>query len=95
MGVGQLTLYLMLIVYGSFYARRRIGQRAWRTLHYATLLLFLGATAHGVMAGTDSPTPWAFGIYLTATVTVVFLLGYRITTALAASARAPRKETVQ
>ena len=94
-GVGQLTLYLMLIVYGSFYARRRIGQRAWRTLHYTTLLLFLGATAHGVMAGTDSPTPWAFGIYLTATVTVVFLLGYRITTAFAASARPPRKETVQ
>ena len=94
-GVGQLTLYLMLIVYGSFYARRRIGQRAWRTLHYTTLLLFLGATAHGVMAGTDSPTPWAFGIYLTATVTVVFMLGYRITTAFAASARAPRKETVQ
>ena len=47
----------MAIVVGSFYVRRQIGQRAWRTLHYVTFLAFLGATAHGVMAGTDSGTP--------------------------------------
>ena len=75
---GQVAFYLMAIVVGSFYVRRRIGQRAWRTLHYVTFLAFLGATAHGVMAGTDSGTAWAWWMYVGATVAVVFLLTYRI-----------------
>jgi len=77
-GVGQLAFYLMLIVYGSFYVRRRLGQRGWRLLHYTTLLAFAGATVHGVMSGTDSPAEWAFWAYTSASVAVVFLLGYRI-----------------
>lgn len=94
-GVGQVAFYLMVVVYASFYVRRRIGQRAWRLLHYTTLLAFAGATAHGVLSGTDSPAAWAFWMYLASTVAVVFLLGYRITTALAGSSRAPRKELVR
>jgi sulfoxide reductase heme-binding subunit YedZ len=91
-GVGQIAFYLMVVVYASFFVRRRIGQRTWRALHYTTFLAFVGATAHGVMAGTDSSAAWAFWIYAGATVTVVFLLGYRISTALAGKARADRKE---
>ena len=90
-GIGQVALYLMLVVYGSFYVRRRIGQRAWRLLHYTTLLAFAFATTHGVMSGTDTPAAWAFWIYATASVSVVFLLGYRITLALVGAERG-RKE---
>ncbi len=75
---GQVAFYLMAIVVGSFYVRRQIGQRAWRTLHYVTFLAFLGATAHGLLAGTDSGTPWAWWIYVGSTVVVVFLLTYRV-----------------
>jgi predicted ferric reductase len=82
-GIGQLTFYLMVIVYASFFVRRRLGQRAWRLLHYTTLLAFAGATAHGLMSGTDSPATWAFVAYTSATVAVVFLLVYRITLGLA------------
>ena len=89
-GIGQLALYLMIIVYASFYVRRRIGQRTWRLLHYTTLLAFAGATAHGVMSGTDSPADWAFWIYASASVAVVFLLGYRITLGIARSAGGER-----
>ena len=35
---GQVRVYLMAIVVGSFYVRRHIGQRAWRTLHYVSSL---------------------------------------------------------
>ncbi|HEY8135404.1 MAG TPA: hypothetical protein VIF08_05125 [Candidatus Limnocylindrales bacterium] len=86
-GIGQVTFYLMIVVYASFSVRRRIGQRAWRLLHYTTLLAFAGATVHGLMAGTDSPAVWAFAAYLVATVAVVFLLIYRITLGLASSLR--------
>jgi sulfoxide reductase heme-binding subunit YedZ len=81
-GIGQIALYLMAIVYVSFYARRRIGQRAWRLLHYATFLAFLGATAHGLLAGSDTSAAWAFWTYVGASVAVTFLFGYRVTRAV-------------
>lgn len=63
-GIGVLAGELMLLVYVSFALRRRIGVKSWRRLHYATYLAFGGATAHGVMAGTDSGQPWVAGLYL-------------------------------
>jgi methionine sulfoxide reductase heme-binding subunit len=93
-GFGQIAFYLMVVVYGSFFVRRRIGQRAWRALHYTTFLAFIGATAHGVMSGTDTSAAWAFWIYASSTVAVVFLLGYRITLAFVGSARDQRKELI-
>jgi sulfoxide reductase heme-binding subunit YedZ len=91
-GIGQIAFYLMVVVYGSFFVRRQIGQRAWRVLHYTTFLAFVGASVHGVMSGTDSPAAWAFWVYATATVAVVFLLGYRVTLAVARPATARQKE---
>jgi hypothetical protein len=75
---GQVALYLSIIILASFYVRRRIGQRAWRMLHYLTFLAFLGATAHGIGAGTDSGQAWAGWIYLGAATIAWFLLVYRI-----------------
>jgi len=88
-GVGQVSLYLMAIVVGSFYVRRRIGQKAWRTLHYLTFLAWAGATAHGIAAGTDSGAPWAMGLYLGSTVIIAFLMTYRIVLARQAKAGRP------
>ena len=77
-GIGQLTFYAMAIVTASFYVRRHIGQRAWRTLHYVSFLAFAGATLHGISAGSDSGQAWAFWIYLIPIAATVFLLTYRI-----------------
>ena len=82
---GQVAFYLMAVVVGSFYVRRQIGQRAWRTLHYVTFLVFLGATAHGIMAGTSSATPWAWWTYVGTIIVVTFLLVYRIALSLGRS----------
>ena len=87
-GVGQIAFYLSLAVVGSFYARRRIGQRAWRALHYLTFFAFTGATAHGLMSGTDSGAPWARWTYFGATVVVGLLLSYRVLKATGTTARA-------
>ena len=75
---GQVALYLAMIVLASFYARRHMSQRVWRTLHYVTFLAFVGATLHGITAGTDSGSPWAQWIYLASAAGVAFLLTYRI-----------------
>ena len=71
---GQVALYLMAAVTASFYLRRHIGQRAWRTFHYLTFLVFVGVTVHGIAAGSDSNAPWAQAIYLGSAALVLFLL---------------------
>ena len=85
---GQVALYLMAAVTASFYLRRHIGQRAWRTLHYLTFLAFVGVTVHGIAAGSDSNAPWAEAIYLGSSALVLFLLTYRIGMSMAARSAA-------
>jgi predicted ferric reductase len=77
-GVGQVALYLVAIVYLSFHLRRRIGQRAWRLLHYVTFLAFVGAAAHGILSGTDTTSAWAWWSYVLGSAAVVFLTVYRM-----------------
>jgi sulfoxide reductase heme-binding subunit YedZ len=76
-GLGVLAGELMLIVYVSFALRKRIGIRNWRRLHWSTYGAFAAATAHGVMAGTDSSTPWAIGLYLGAIGSVAAATAWR------------------
>ena len=76
-GIGQLTLGLSLVVLLSFYVRKRIGQRTWRLVHYLSFVAFVGATAHGLMAGSDTSATWAYLGYLTIAALVLFLVTYR------------------
>ena len=50
---GVVTAWLMLLLASSFRARRRIGQKRWRLLHYAGLAAVATALGHGLTAGTD------------------------------------------
>jgi methionine sulfoxide reductase heme-binding subunit len=76
-GLGVLAGELMILVYASFSVRRRIGQKNWRRLHYTTFAAFAGATAHGLMAGTDSGASWALSLYLGAVGSVLFATVWR------------------
>jgi DMSO/TMAO reductase YedYZ heme-binding membrane subunit len=67
----------MLLVYVSFALRRLIGTRNWRRLHWATYLIFGAATVHGLAAGTDTPQPWAFAVYLGAIGSVAAATAWR------------------
>jgi methionine sulfoxide reductase heme-binding subunit len=91
--MGQLALLVTVVVTASFSVRRRIGQKRWRTLHYVSFLAFLAATAHGLMAGTDTAAPWALWGYLVATALVVFLTAYRIVLAIAVRRGGPAVRT--
>ena len=50
---GILTGWLMLALAISFHVRRRIGQRRWRLLHYATFGAFTIGIYHALNVGTD------------------------------------------
>lgn len=76
--VGVVAFYVLLIVYWSFYVRKRISYQWWRRLHYLSFGLYVFVTAHGFMAGTDmSNTPVAVA-YLASAGLVLFLTYYRI-----------------
>ena len=75
--VGVVGAELMVLVYISFFLRSRIGARNWRRLHWATYVVFLLATVHGVASGTDSGQPWAHGLYLGALGAVAFATAWR------------------
>ena len=50
---GIVAGWLMLALAVSFRVRRRIGQRRWRLLHYASFPAFALALGHALHAGTD------------------------------------------
>jgi len=64
-------------VFISFSLRRLIGQRRWRLLHWSTYAVFALATAHGLLAGSDSAQPWARDLYLAAVGSVAFASVWR------------------
>lgn len=82
--LGVVACELAALIVLSFPLRRRIGVRNWRRLHWATYLVFVAATAHGLAAGTDSSRPWAVALYLGAVGAVAFATAWR---ALAGSTR--------
>jgi sulfoxide reductase heme-binding subunit YedZ len=75
---GVLAAELAGLIVLSFSLRRRIGIRNWRRLHWATYLVFITGTVHGLTAGTDSAQPWALGLYLSAIGAVVFATAWRV-----------------
>ena len=52
----------------SFYARRWIGARRWRTMHRYTVLFWALGVVHSVGEGTDARSPWF--LFLTAVAVV-------------------------
>src|SRR5690606_9162795 len=87
-GLGILALYLSVALIASFYVRKRIGQKVWRTLHYASYLAFLLALLHGIMAGSDTAAAPMWVMYIVTGGLSVFLLLYRLL------AYAPRPQRV-
>lgn len=91
---GVVAAELMALIYVSFSLRKRVGVRNWRRLHWATYLVFVLGTAHGLFAGTDSSQPWARSLYLGAVGAVAFATAWRALTrpTRAAPTPAPARE---
>lgn len=52
-GAGQLAFYGAALLVGSFYVRKRLGQRTWRLIHFGSFMVFVLALLHGLATGTD------------------------------------------
>ncbi|MCB0005943.1 MAG: ferric reductase-like transmembrane domain-containing protein [Anaerolineales bacterium] len=76
-GLGIIGFYLMFVTSLSFSFRKQMGQKRWRQLHYATFLVYLLATVHGLLAGTDSSGTLMLGLYWGSSLAVLAWTGYR------------------
>lgn len=87
-GLGQVALYLLAIVGLSFYARRLIGRKLWRAIHFLSFALFVLALLHGIGSGSDGVAPLVRGLYWGSGASLLFLSIYRVL--VAATPRAAR-----
>ena len=72
-GLGIIAAYLALLLGLSYYVRRRIGTKRWRSLHRLTLLVYVLGVIHTLGAGTDASTPWLQAILLVTGAPILFL----------------------
>ncbi len=75
-GIGVIALYLSLLVTITFYMKAKIGSNAFRKIHYLSLVAYIGATLHGLYAGTDSVLPTADLLYKGTGLITLFLIVY-------------------
>ncbi|MCX6066584.1 MAG: ferric reductase-like transmembrane domain-containing protein [Chloroflexi bacterium] len=75
-GIGVISLYIIILVTVTFYLRSRIGMSTFRAIHVLSLLGYLGITLHGFYAGTDSPLLSMQLLYRGTALVVIFLTVY-------------------
>ena len=77
-GLGQSAFYIFGAVVVSFYARKKLGSKTWRLIHYLSFLAFVSVLVHGLMSGTDTDTFWAQYLYWISGGSLLFLFIYRL-----------------
>ena len=81
-GLGQISVYLLLLIILSFYVRSRISRKVWRLIHFLSYLVFFGALLHGILSGSDTELLWVQIVYWSLLGSVLFLTLYRILTSI-------------
>jgi methionine sulfoxide reductase heme-binding subunit len=74
LALGIIGFYLMIILVVSSYARRFIGQRLWRALHFLNILLYIFIVIHAYFLGTDLKIPIIRDIFIWLNAFLVFLM---------------------
>lgn len=77
-GLGIIAGWLAVILGLSFYARKRIGAKRWRTVHRASLLVWVLGVVHTLGAGTDGQSVWMLWFMGASAAVILPLLALRI-----------------
>lgn len=70
---GVVALYVLVAVEATSLLRRRLPHRLWRGVHALSFPLFVMATVHALLAGTDTERAWAQWSVIAAAMAVAFL----------------------
>ena len=77
-GLGVTAGWLAAILGLSYWLRDRIGPRRWRSLHRATLLVYVLAVAHTLGSGSDAGALWLQALLLATGAPILFLFLLRV-----------------
>ncbi len=77
-GLGTITLDLIVALVVTSLLRQRIGPRAWRAVHWLAYAAWPIAWLHGIGTGTDRGTAWYFWIAIATAAIVVAAVGWRL-----------------
>jgi methionine sulfoxide reductase heme-binding subunit len=77
-GLGIIAGWLAIFLGLSFYARRRIGVKRWRSIHRATIAVWALGVVHALGSGTDAGQVWLQAILLVTGIPIVYLFLRRI-----------------
>lgn len=77
-GLGIIAGWLALFLGLSFYARRRIGVKRWRSIHRATIAVWALGVVHALGSGTDAGQRWFQLILVVTGIPIVYLFLRRI-----------------
>jgi predicted ferric reductase len=83
-GLGTTAAELMAAVGLTNLLRRQLPHRFWRRVHYLTIGVWVVASLHGVLAGSDRGDPWFAGIVAGAVAAVGLAFAVRTRPLLAA-----------
>jgi len=72
-GLGIVSAELLVALAFTNHYRKRLPHALWRRLHYLNFVVWLGATLHGLGAGTDSGAGWFLALYIGAATTITGL----------------------
>jgi sulfoxide reductase heme-binding subunit YedZ len=84
LGLGTLSVDLLLAVVLSSTVRLRLGGRAWRYVHWLAYAAWPTAVAHGLGAGTDAALPAVRAVAAGCVVAVLAVLTWRAAIAVTA-----------
>ena len=84
-GLGVAAAELLAAVAITNALRDRMPHPIWRRVHVLTLCVWLGATAHLLLAGTDRSDPWLLGLAASAVTAVGLALAPRVARVAAAT----------
>ncbi|MBO0732514.1 MAG: ferric reductase-like transmembrane domain-containing protein [Acidimicrobiaceae bacterium] len=78
LGMGALSLDLMVALVITSALRSRLGRRGWRAVHWTAYLCWPVAVAHGLGMGTDTGTRWVDVLYALCVGAVVLAALWRL-----------------
>jgi methionine sulfoxide reductase heme-binding subunit len=90
LGLGAISLDVMIALILTSLARARLGRRAWRTVHWLAYACWPVALAHGIGSSDDLRSGWLLGLTVACTAAVAAAASWRVGGALTARRRAGR-----
>jgi len=94
LGLGALSLDLLVALTVTSLLRGWVGQRTWRAIHWTAYAAWPIAVLHGVGTGTDSFSPWLLAITLACVGAVLAVTVWRLRAAPLDPLRSVRRHAV-